>query len=343
MSISAGGFFVGMVIDGDKIDGNLRSTAPLAQFFKRDTGACIPDWTVAANQPVIYPVMRSQNEGAVKGIVAATEKWYYNGVLIVFNASNVATAPAAIANKAKKITYNNGTLNVPALQITGNLSAADNLDADVIRMTGDIESSGHNLTFDVFIGLEIAEYSDNEYTGFLSVTNGGIIDQEGETVTVTPMLYKGGSKMTSGFTVKWLKPPYTTAFSTAATVALGRNDIDSRLDLMCQFLVGSDVMDTRIISLSDEIDPYYVACEASGTTMLESTGVNSSVNLTYKVKKMGSGEVIPGYTFVTVLTGARGQAISLANAPTATGCKVTYADSKAAGGGITGHVTGTKS
>lgn len=342
MSEQSGSFFCGMIIDGDKVDGNLRSTAPLAQFFKRDTGVCVPDWTVAANQPVIYPVMRSQNEGLVKGVVVNTENWYYNGVLIVFNVSNVATAPAAIANKAKKVTYNNGTLNVPALQIIGNLSAADNLDADVIRMTGDIESSGHKLTFDVFIGLEIAEYSDNEYTGFLNASNGGIIDQEGETITVTPMLYKGGSKMTSGYTAKWLKPPYTNPFSTAGVVTLGRDDIGSRLDLMCQFLIGSNVVDTRIITLSDEIDPYYVACESSGTTMLESTGVNSSVTFSYKVKKMGTGEVIGGHTFSTVLTGAQGQTIALINAPTASGCKVTYADVKTAGGNITGHITATK-
>lgn len=343
MSTQSGGFFVGMVIDGDKIDGNLRSTAPLTQFFKRDTGACVPDWTVAANQPIIYPVMRSQNEGAIKGVVAGTEKWHYNGVLIAFNAAGVATSPAAVANKVKKVTYNNGSLNVPSLQIIGNLSSAENMDADIIRLVGDIEASGHNLTFDVFIGLEIAEYSDNEYTGFLSMTNGGIIDQEGETIVVTPSLYKGGSKMTGGYTVQWLKPPYISAYSTANTVTIGRNDIDSRLDLMCRFLVDGLVVDTRLVSLSDEIDPYYIACEASGTMMLESTGVNNSVAITYKVKKMGTGAVIPGYTFATVLTGARGQTITPTTAPTATGCKITYADVKTAGGGITGHVTSTNS
>lgn len=331
-----------MVIDGDKIDGNLRATSALAQFFKRDTSACIPDWTVPANQPIIYPVLRSQNEGTVKSIVANTEQWYYNGVLMTFNASGIATAPAAVANRAKKISHNNGTVNVPALQLIGNLASAENADADVIRMTGDIEASGHQLKYDIFIGLEIAEYSDSEYTGFLSATNGGIIDEEGETILVTPTLYRGGSKMTGGYTQQWLKPPYTAAYSTAGAVTIGRADINSRLDLMCRFLVNDAVVDTRLISLSDEVDSSFIVAEASGTTMLESTGVNSSVDLTYKVKKRGTGEVQTGYTFTTVMTGARGQSVTLANEPTATGCKVTYADAKAAGGNIAGFVTGIK-
>ncbi len=343
MSNISGGFQVIQVIDGDCITGFLRASAPLCQFYKKDTGTCVPDWSVAANQPVIYPVLRSQNEGTVKPVVASSDKWYYNGVEITFNASNVATAPAAIANRAKKVTQSNGTINVPGLQIIGNLGSADNMDADTIRMTGAVEASGHSIAYDVSIGLDIAEYSDSEYVGFLNATNGGIIDEEGETITITPSLYKGGSKMTSGYSVKWMKPPYTASHSTASTLTVGRDDIDSRLDLMCQFIVDGAVVDTRIITLSDEIDPYYIACEASGTTMLESTGAYSSVKFTYKVKKMGTGEVISGYTFATVLTGAKGQAISLTTAPTAAGCTVTYADVKNAGGNLTGHVTATKS
>lgn len=343
MSNASGAFWVGMVIDGDKVDGNLRATTPLMQLFQKDTNDCIPDWTVAANQPIIYPVMRSQNEGTVKGIVTNSEKWYYNGVEIVFNSSNVATVPAVIAGKVQRVSYNNGTLNVPSLKIIGNLASNDNVDSDIIRMTGDIEASGHNITFDIFIGLDIAEFTESGYTGFLSVTNGGIIDEEGETIKVTPSLYKGGSKMTSGYSVKWLKPPYSTIFSTAGTVTLGRDDIDSRLNLMCQFVVDGAVVDTRIITLSDEIDPYFVSCEYQGTTMLEATGANSSVIFTYKVKKMGTGAVVSGYTFTTTLTGARGQVVTPTVPPTASGCTIRYEDVKNAGGNLTGNVTATKS
>lgn len=99
MSDVAGSFYIGMIIDGDSAQGNIRSTKPLVQMYQKDTGKCVPDWSVAANQPVIYPVMRSGNENVIKPIVSGTEKWHYNNTPITFNASGLATAPAAVAGK----------------------------------------------------------------------------------------------------------------------------------------------------------------------------------------------------------------------------------------------------
>lgn len=116
MSDVAGSFYIGMIIDGDSAQGNIRSTKPLVQMYQKDTGKCVPDWSVAANQPIIYPVMRSGNENVIKSIVSGSEKWYYNNTLITFNASGLATAPAAVAGKMQTTTYNNGSVNVPALK-----------------------------------------------------------------------------------------------------------------------------------------------------------------------------------------------------------------------------------
>lgn len=343
MSNVGGSWFCGMVVDGDNISGNIRSTKPLVQMFQPGTGKCIPDWSVAANQPVIYPVARSQNEGTIKPIVAGTDKWYYNGVLVTFNASNVATAPAVIANKAKKVTYNNGSVSVPALQIMGNLAGSSNMDADIIRLEGDVEASGHTLAFNSDISLAISEYSDSTYSGFLYITNGGIVDSEHPSVSVTPKLYKGGSEVVSGYTLKWYKMPSTASFSTANTVSITANDIDSRLTLRCEFIVAGIVVTEALAELSDETDPFFIVSEFSGPSQLTSTGATSSVNISYKVKRVGTGEVITGFSFVTVTTGVKGQAITLKNVPTSAGCKVTYEDVRNAGGNITGFVTGTKS
>lgn len=342
MSEVGGSWFCSMVIDGDNISGNIRSTKPLVQMYQPGTGKCIPDWSIAANQPVVYPVARSQNEGTIKPVVASTDKWYYNGVQITFNDTNVATAPAVIANKAKRITYNNGSVNVPALQIIGNLAGASNMDADIIRMEGDVEASGHTLSFNSDISLAISEYSDSTYNGFLYVTNGGIVDSEHTAVNLTPELYKGGSKMTAGYTLKWYKMPATVSFSTANSVSIGVSAIDSRLTIRCEFIVNAVVVAEAFVELSDETDPFFLDTEFSGPSQLTSSGATSSVDITYKVKRVGTGEVITGFSFSTVVTGAKGQPIVLKNAPTATGCKVTFDDVKGAGGNITGYVTGTK-
>ena len=117
-----GSIFIGYILDGDSAQGSIRATKPLVQMYQADTTQCIPDWSIAANQPIIYPSIRSANENTVKAIVSGTEKWYYNGTLIVFNSSGVATAPTVIAGKVQTTTYNNGVVNVPSLKIIGNLA-----------------------------------------------------------------------------------------------------------------------------------------------------------------------------------------------------------------------------
>lgn len=46
MSDVAGSFYIGMIIDGDSAQGNIRSTKPLVQMYQKDTGKCVPDWSV---------------------------------------------------------------------------------------------------------------------------------------------------------------------------------------------------------------------------------------------------------------------------------------------------------
>lgn len=341
MSKTSGSFFVSMIVDGDSATGRLYTTAPLAQMHKKGTNGYVPDWTTPSLQPIIYPTIRSSNENTVKAIIDNTDVWVYNGATVVFGSDGLATSPSVIAGKIRRVQHNNGSVNVPAIRIVGNLAGESNLDNDIITMRAQIEASGHNLTFESSIDLKISEYTDSEYNGFLSVTNGGIIDEEGETITVTPDLWKGGSKMNGGYTVEWLKPPYASAFSTANTVTIGRNDIDSRLNLMCRFKVDGKVVYTDITTLSDEIDPYFIRCDRNGSDKL---AVGGSVSFAYKLCKQGTGAVITSIpmTYATTVTGAQGQVITLANTPTNTGCTVTYNDVKGAGGNITGSVIGTE-
>lgn len=100
---------------------------------------------------------------------------------------------------------------------------------------------------------------------------------------------------------------------------------------------------TAICEVSDETDPLFLAINHSGPTMLTNSGTTSEVTATYKVKRVGTGEEVSGFTFKTSFTKADGTAFTPANAPTTTGCKLTYADVKSAGGNITGYIQGTKS
>lgn len=345
MNNVSGTFFVEMLVDGDSAQGNIRSTRPLSQMYNPDTGGCVPDWGLASNdsiRPIIYPVIRSGNENTIKPIVSGSEKWYYNNAEVTFSSTGLATAPSNVAGKLQTLTYNNGTVDVPALKIVGNLGSSANMDADSIRMTGQIEASGHALNFSSEIQVALSEYTDSAYNGFVYATNGGIIDETSETIVLTEELYKGGDLVdSSNYTRRWRKLPDTTVLSTATSLMLGVDDIDSKSQIICEFLVGGNIVASFVQEVSDETDPYFIDIEWDGSTKL---GVGASVNGTCKVKKVGTGVTVSGFTFSTVLTDIKGTTISISGATTSAGAiALTYADVQSAGGNITGYVTATKS
>lgn len=343
MNNVSGSFFVEMLVDGDSAQGNIRSTKPLAQMYNPGTNKCIPDWTVASNQPVIYPVIRSGNENTIKAVVSGSEKWFYNNVEMKFSSAGLSNYPDPVVGKLQKTTYNNGSVNVPALKIVGNLASNANMDADTIRMDGQIEASGHNLSFSSEISLAISEYSDSAYNGFVYATNGGIIDEESETVTLTAELYKGGDVVDpTNYTVQWRKLPATTNFSTLKTLTLGVDDIDSKNLFICEFIIDGEIVANFIQEVSDETDPYFIDVDWSGKTKIAST--DATLTGTAKVKKVGSGEVHSGFSFTVKMTDIKGAAFSPTTAPTSAGVvTLTYADTQRAGGNITGYITATNS
>lgn len=213
----------------------------------------------------------------------------------------------------------------------------------MIRMDGQIEASGHNLAFTSEISLSISEFSNSAYYGFLYPSDGGIIDSDTATVAIKQELYKGGSLVPqANYSLKWYKLPAAVSFSTANSVNIVANDVDSKLSIKVEFIIGGEVVATAICEVSDETDPLFLSVDYSGTTMLTSSGATSEVTGTYKVKKVGTGEAVPGFTFTTSFTKANGATFTPATAPTATGFKVTYADVNSAGGNVTFYAQGTK-
>lgn len=343
MNNVSGSFFVEMLVDGDSAQGNIRSTRPLAQMYNPGTSKCIPDWTVESNQPIIYPVIRSGNENTIKPIVSGSEKWYYNNVEVKFSSAGLSSYPDPVVGKLQKTTYNNGSVNVPALKIVGNLASNANMDADSIRMDGQIEASGHNLAFSSEISLAISEYSDSAYTGFVYATNGGIIDDKNGSTKLTVELYKGGDLVeSSNYTVNWRKLPATTSFSTSKELTLGVDDIDGKQLFMCEFLINGTLVTNYIQEISDETDPYFITVEWNGKTKIAST--DSPLTGIYKVKKVGTGVNVEGFTFSTVMTKTDGATFTPQTPPTETGVvTLTYNDVLNAGGNVTGFITATKS
>lgn len=341
MNNVSGSFYIDMIIDGDSAQGNIRSTKPLVQMYNPNGGACVPDWTTAANQPTIYPVMRSGNTNEIKQVVTDSEKWYYNSVEITFNASGLSSAPAYVAGLFQKTTYNVGSVTMPALKIVGNLANGSNMDADSIRMTGKIEASGHMLDFESEIPIAISEFTDAAYNGFIYVEHGGIIGDVNTSETMTVKLYLGPTEVEQGgYTVQWRKLPSTEIYSTNKSVTLTAKDIDSRNMFICEFMVGGLIVATAFIEISDETDPYFADVAWDGpTTLAEGVTITGQC----RIKKTGTGEVQTGWTFEVKMTKRDGSAFTPTTAPTSAGVvKVSYTDVNNAGGGIAGHILGKK-
>ena len=332
-----------MLIDGDSAQGNIRATKPLVQQYDPKTTKCIPDWTDSAKQPLIYPVIRSGNENVIKAVISGSEKWYYNGAEITFNDSGMATAPSYVAGLVKKTTYAVSGITMPALQIVGNLANGSNMDADTIRLDGQIEASGHQLDFSSEIAIAISEYTDSAYTGFIYDKNekGGIIDDTNTSVTLMQELYASGQLVPkSDYSVKWRLLPSDTVFSTNSEITLSASDIDSKQSVICEFVVNGAIVASCIMEVSDESDPYFVNVTWDGSTTMtkDSTLVGQC-----HVKKVGTGVVQTGWTFAVTMTKTDGGAFSPTTPATSSG-KITlaYADVKNAGGSITGYIKATK-
>lgn len=343
MNNVSGRFFIDMLIDGDSAQGNIRATKPLVQQYDPKTTKCIPDWTDSAKQPLIYPVIRSGNENVIKAVISGSEKWYYNGAEITFNDSGMATAPSYVAGLVKKTTYAVSGITMPALQIVGNLANGSNMDADTIRLDGQIEASGHQLDFSSEIAIAISEYTDSAYTGFIYDKNekGGIIDDTNTSVTLMQELYASGQLVPkSDYSVKWRLLPSDTVFSTNSEITLSASDIDSKQSVICEFIIGGTIVASYIMEVSDESDPYFVNVTWDGSTTMtkDSTLVGQC-----KVKKVGTGVVQTGWTFAVTMTKTDGGAFSPTTPATSAG-KITlvYADVKNAGGSITGYIKATK-
>ena len=97
---------------------------PLYQSYDDQTDTVSPDWTVAANQPIITPHVSSTKSGAV---TTSLHTWTYNGVQLVFNG---ASSGGYTEDSTGKFALNpvNG-----ALKIIANLASSINTANDTLQ------------------------------------------------------------------------------------------------------------------------------------------------------------------------------------------------------------------
>lgn len=236
---------------GDSLTASLVSTKSLIQYIEGDSIS--PNWEVLANQPIIYPFVRSSLTTAFITDITNV-RWYLDNVLITAEDNRFLLGE----------TYEIGGFHFPSLRVVKNLMLGSTSNKS-IRAEFDVETGGFKTELNTTIDVQRLVVSESSYQGEIGVTSGGIITEEIPTVTLNAILLKGGQSV-SAFDVEWWKiVAYDTdgevdglmeLGKTGKEITLSRNDVDLNETILCRFIVGGTVRATATRDLMDLTDPY---------------------------------------------------------------------------------------
>ena len=209
--------------DGNQLHYELRSNKSLTQALSKVSTqmSCVPDWTVAANQPTVF--LSLQNGSTPIAPDSDNQVWKYNGTVITFDPSTNLSTNQDFAGVFQKTTYTVGGLSMPALKIVGNLATLSGVvDIDIIEFSGQKTLSSNSVSFGCSIFVQISELIKGGYVGTLEFLDGKAnIDTENGTVTLISNFYaQTGETITEGqFTRKWYLNDVEITSTTVSTTA----------------------------------------------------------------------------------------------------------------------------
>ena len=327
---------VTLLKNGVSVSVSLIPTKLLQQTFNGEK--VTPDWGEAANQPVIYPfVMVSNTSVPVTDLSNPT--WIFGGRTLTFNADGDSTN-SGLVGMFKKISYTIGSTPVPALQITGNVMNGYTTHQKLVL---NIDATIGGNTENVSDGIDILRFENpgDTYVGSIEFTNGGVLTPGNTTTTLAGSLTLGGIAVTEIVTYSWKKWNGTTWVSTGKTtrsITVGLDDVDSQARYMLEFSVDGSVVTNAYFTVRDLSDPLEIVIDQPVDAMI---GSGESLTYTAVVRRVGTTDNLPGYTFNYTLLKLDGTEIS---SGVATGGKFTITGQQLLdnGGTINWSVTAKK-
>ena len=265
---------------------------PLFQAVDSQTGAVGPDWTVAANQPVITPNVNSTRGNTVD---LASHAWTYNGSTLNFDG---ATSGGYTLDSTGKFAMD---LTTGALKIVANLASIANMGNDTLQYEVDATVGGvtYHLTRSVDVQIQAAGASS--YFGFINASTTQL-DSSHASATLTANLWLSTSAVGS-FYVKWYKgsTPWT-AMNGQTSVTLNRSDIDAAQLVIAEFYLNSgdaNYVARAAITILDTLDEIIVVPYISSAQ--KEVDTNKPVTVACRIVKASDGSTLtpssPTYTF----------------------------------------------
>lgn len=278
-SLSAqGSISIRRVRNGDTLFLSFTTNTALFQGVDSVTGAISPDWTVAANQPVITPEVNSAKGNPV---TLSYHSWKYLGTTLSFTGAAVGDF---VKDSTGKFAINPTT---GALKIITNLASKSNFASDLLEYQCVATLDGVEYNLSKSIEVMITQFGASSYVGLLTATTEQLTATKVNT-TITAELRQAKDVVT--FYPKWYKGSLSTPWAgndgNKSPVAT-RADVDGTTLFICEFYKTST--DTTPvfsagIRIIDTLDDFQVVFGITSTN--KTVDVNQPVTVTGRVVNM---------------------------------------------------------
>lgn len=256
---------------------------PLFQGVDEKTGVPNPDWTVAANQPIITPRVTSARGNSVD---LSFHSWKYNGVALNFNGAETDGWKADSTGKFKM------NVSTGALRIVQNLASKVNCANDTLTYECVATISGVEYNLTKSIDILIQTVGANGYIGFI-IASTEQLTAEVTSCTLDTKLMLAADNVTSYY-VKWYKDDTLwTAKNGQKSITVGRNDVDGTQLFIAEFYKDSS-SNTPLyragVRIIDTLDEFQVQLAITSANKEVSPGNNVVVEA--KVVNMRTNTVV---------------------------------------------------
>ena len=349
MSNVSGVTTIKYVKHGDTLSCGLRSTFPLKQFITNGTNVVTPSF--ATNRPCIYPVIRSSLTATRIQPLASGVSWSYNGTPIAFDANGLSSAMGALAAGTFKSEWKTiDGFSVPTLTILKDVASSANIDSDTILFQATV-NTGFQTQVSASIEVGIEQTDGEAFLAYITVNNGGVIDDNVAQLTATAHLLIGGSEQTSNVTYEWFKmrvqngtDGWVSTGRRTQSITLAASDINSSELYKCEVHYGDKVAEA-VLEVADETDVLIIypnPTDGHGNTVAEELSADGQQAITYapEVRKRENQVVQSGFTFNYLLTNSSGDEITSQDGGAS--FVVTLVHAQTARGDLTLIITATK-
>lgn len=249
--------------NGDNFFITLETTQPLYQGVDPDSGAVVPDWTQAANQPTVTPKVTSMMGQTV---TLSDFAWSYNGNAIAFTG---ASSGGWTTSADGKFQLNTTT---GALKIVRNLASATNTAGDTLEFSCTATVEGVEYQLRKSAEVVIQRVGASSYLCMVQATTRQLTS-EVPTATLTTELWASGGEV-SEYHVRWYKDDTEWAAKAGQkSVEVTREDVGGQQLFIAEFRKSagdSAVLGRAAVAIIDTLDEFVlVGAITSAQTMVE--------------------------------------------------------------------------